>query len=179
MTNNLEKENPLVNERQVSGPSMDVTNTERVEAAYRATHTRLWRALVAFCGNEELASDAESEAFAQALRRGTAIKDPERWVWRASFHIARGLLAERSRLRVPAVSDPAEPASSAEFLSLLGSLSDQQRACVVLRYAGQLTPAEIADVLGTSSGTVRVQLHRAHANLRTAIKAERVREDLS
>ena len=60
--------------------------------------------------------------------------------------------------------------SLAEFLSLLGPLSDQQRACIVLRYAAQLNTAGIAAALGTSEGTVRVQLHRAHTTLRRTLK---------
>ena len=51
-----------------------------------------------------------------------------------------------------------------------GPLSDQQRACIVLRYAAQLDTAGIASALGTSEGTVRVQLHRAHATLRRTLK---------
>ena len=31
-----------------------------------------------------------AEAFAQALRRGTAIRDPRSWVWRAAYRIAAG-----------------------------------------------------------------------------------------
>ena len=57
-----------------------VGDMDRVEAAYRAVHTRLWRALLAFTGDAELASDAEAEAFAQALRRGDAVEDVEAWV---------------------------------------------------------------------------------------------------
>jgi hypothetical protein len=46
---------------------------------------RLWQALVAFAGDPELASDAVAETFAQALRRGEAMRDPARWVSRAAF----------------------------------------------------------------------------------------------
>ena len=46
--------------------------------------------------------------------------------------------------------------SIAEFLALLGTLSDQQRACVVLRYTGGFTSEEIAEMIGSSAGTVRV-----------------------
>ena len=59
--------------------------------------------------------------------------------------------------------------SMAEFLSLLSGLSAQQRACVALRYVGEYTAPEIGDLLGTSAGTVRVQLNRAHAVLRESI----------
>jgi hypothetical protein len=61
-----------------------------VEECYRAEHARLWRSLLLFSGDADLASDAVSEAFTQALHRGTAIRDLRRWVWRAAFAIARG-----------------------------------------------------------------------------------------
>jgi RNA polymerase sigma factor (sigma-70 family) len=54
-------------------------------------------------------------------------------------------------------------------LGLLGDLSPQQRACVALRYVGGYTSNEIGDLLATNAGTVRVQLHRAHATLRRTI----------
>ncbi len=59
--------------------------------------------------------------------------------------------------------------SLAEFLGLLGDLSPQQRACVALRYVGGYTSPEIGELLGTSTGTVRVHLHRVHAALRQTI----------
>jgi DNA-directed RNA polymerase specialized sigma24 family protein len=140
----------------------------RVEAAYRAAHPRLWRALLAFTGDAELASDAEAEAFAQVLRRGDAVDDVEAWVWRSAFRIASGLLAAWSSSADPGAVDGSMPAtgSVAEFLGLLTELSPQQRACVALRYVGEYTSSEIGELLGTSAGTVRVQLNRAHAALR-------------
>ena len=65
-------------------------------------------------------------------------------------------------------SAPAD-GSVAEFLGLLAGLSVQQRACVALRYVGEYTSVEIGEILGTSVGTVRVQLNRAHATLRHTI----------
>ena len=44
-----------------------------------------------------MADDAVAEAFAQALRRRSEIREPGRWVWRAAFRIARGELKRRSR----------------------------------------------------------------------------------
>jgi hypothetical protein len=37
------------------------------------------------------------EAFAQVLRRGDEVRDPERWIWPAAFRIAAGELKERRR----------------------------------------------------------------------------------
>lgn len=63
-----------------------------LERLYREDGARLWRALLAFSGDREVASDAVAEAFAQALGRGDAIRQPDRWVWRAAFRIAAGEL---------------------------------------------------------------------------------------
>ena len=72
--------------------------TGDVEAVYRSDGDRLWRALYAFTGDEDVASDAAAEAFAQALRRGSAIRDVRSWVWRSAFQIARGDLKRGSSL---------------------------------------------------------------------------------
>jgi RNA polymerase sigma factor (sigma-70 family) len=149
---------------------MRVATTDRVEAVYRAVHPKLWRSLLAVGGDRELASDAESEAFAQALRRGDAIDDVERWVWRSAFRILNGLLAARRRpIPFDAPSLLQAVTVDAEFLALLSDLTVQQRQIVVLRYIGQFTAPEIAEVLDSSAGSVRVQLHRAHNALRSAL----------
>ncbi len=150
---------------------MGVVMSERVDATYRRVHLPLWRALVSFSRDPELASDAESEAFAQALARGDAIDDVDRWVWKAAFRIATGMLAQRSpRLDVSDIDDGRIPFSAAEFLAELGDLSEQQRACVVLRYVGQFKSGEIAEILDTTTATVSVQLGRAHTALRSRLE---------
>lgn len=148
---------------------------DRVEQSYRRVHPRLWHALLAYSGDADLAGDAESEAFAQLLRRREAVRDPDAWVWRSAFRIAAGMLDERRRqtpLQAAPDPDPVHrDVSVVEFISQLDALSAQQRAVVVLRYVGRFTPAEIADLLDTSPGTVRVQLHRAHAQLAQRMEA--------
>jgi len=155
---------------------MRVLLSDPHDQLFRSEHDRLWRSLVAYCGDADVATEAEAEAFTQALARGDALNDPKAWLWRSAFKIAAGLLAERRRDRdtssiesrpdLPTAGESASDASLAEFVDLLQGLSEQQRSVVVLRYAAGFLPAEIADVLGTSPGTIRVQLHRAHAQLR-------------
>ena len=79
----------------------------------------------AYTGDAELASDAEAEAFAQALRRGEAVDDVAAWVWRSAFRIASGLLATRSRFNDlrPAEGSTSPGGSVAEFLGLLADLA--------------------------------------------------------
>jgi DNA-directed RNA polymerase specialized sigma24 family protein len=153
-----------------------VGDQDRVEAVFRTVHPRLWRSLLMFTGDAELASDAVAEAFAQVLRRGAAVEDVEAWVWRSAFRIAGGLLAARLGSTDLGQVDGSTPVtgSLAEFFGLLSDLSPQQRACVALRYVGDYTSPEIGELLGTSASTVRVHLKRAHATLRqTIMEAER------
>ena len=138
-----------------------------LEQLYREHGNRLWWALVAFSGDREIASDAESEAFAQALRRGEAIKDPLAWVWRAAFRIAAGEL-QRRRTVAPPLADPSYelPEPAAHVTQALRQLPPQQRAAVVLHYYADKPIREIAELLGTSSSTVAVHLHRGRNRLR-------------
>ena len=53
----------------------------------------------------------------------------------------------------------------------MASLSEQQRAVVFLTYWEDLAPAQVADLLGVSDGTVRKQLARARDQLRRILDA--------
>ena len=53
---------------------------DALEGFYRAERDKLWRALLLFCGDQEIASDAVAEAFAQALRRDAEIREIDRWI---------------------------------------------------------------------------------------------------
>lgn len=147
------------------------TDAALVEEAYREIHDRLWRSLLAFTGNPEVASDAEAEAFSQVLRRGDQVHDIVRWVWRAAFRIAAGMLqAERrhaSTLQSPSRCEESELSGLKELLS---GLSIQQQACVVLRHVADYDTRTIAGLLRTTPTVVRVQLHRAHSKLRSRLE---------
>src|SRR5690349_17379281 len=85
-----------------------VERDDGIEAVYRADSERLWRAIYAFSGDAEIASDAVAEAFAQVLHRGAAVRDPAAWTWRTAFRISAGALKDRRAAEQTA----AAPASS-------------------------------------------------------------------
>ncbi len=150
---------------------MPVRDDGVIERVYREDGARLWRSLVGYTGDRELATDAVAEAFAQALRRGEAIRDPQRWVWRAAFKIASGELSRRSRLRP--LGDVGQHRSitegsdiPAEVAELLGKLSARQRAVVVLCLYAGYSPKEVAAISGCAPGTVRMHLSQARRKLR-------------
>jgi DNA-directed RNA polymerase specialized sigma24 family protein len=73
----------------------DAAARSALEELYRAEGRRLWWALLAYSGDPDVASDAAAEAFAQALRRGSAVRDPRAWVWDVAFRVAAGELKRR------------------------------------------------------------------------------------
>jgi RNA polymerase sigma-70 factor, ECF subfamily len=77
--------------------TLDASPVATIEDVYRGHAVRMWRSVRAWSGDASIAEDAVAEAFAQALRRGPELRDPERWVWRAAYRIAAGLLVERRR----------------------------------------------------------------------------------
>ena len=138
-----------------------------LEGLYREHGKRLWWALVAFSGDREIASDAESEAFAQALRRGEAIRDPLAWIWRAAFRIAAGELQQRGR-QAPPLTEPMYelPEPAAEVTAALRQLPRSSGR----RWSSTTTrtdrSARSRRCMGTSASTVAVHLHRGRNRLR-------------
>src|SRR5687767_819050 len=137
-------------DRMVSVTAM-AEETHQLEALYRVDGARLWRALFAFAGDPEVASDSVAEAYAQALRRGTAVNDPQAWVWRAAFRIAAGELKKRSSTTSPIPdSGYLDHHVDMELMDALAQLPDRQRAAVVLFYYADVSVRDIARRTGTS-----------------------------
>jgi RNA polymerase sigma-70 factor (ECF subfamily) len=150
-----------------------VTAERGLEQLYRDDGARLWRALVAFSGDREVASDAVAEAFAQAIGRESQLRDPQRWVWRAAFRIAAGELKDRGRFRTRD-TDPSyemeEP--PARLIAGLARLSPNQRAALVLHYYAGYPTKEIAGIIGSSPATVRVHLSQGRKRLRRVMEEQ-------
>jgi RNA polymerase sigma factor (sigma-70 family) len=146
---------------------------DAVARVYREQGAKLWRSLLAYTGDREMASDALAEALAQALGRGAAIECPERWVWRAAFRIAAGELRNRSR-QVPISPrdshfyEMAEPA--VDLIRALARLSPNQRAVAILCLYADYRTRDVARILGITQTTVRVHLSQARRRLRTLLE---------
>jgi RNA polymerase sigma-70 factor (ECF subfamily) len=137
------------------------------EGLYNQEADRLWRALFALSGDTEIASDAVAESFAQAIRRGTAIRDPRAWVWKAGFRIATGELKRRSS-SVRTIPEGAyhDPEVDTELLAALAQLPLGQRAAVILHYYADAPVKEIARRTGMSQLSVRANLSRGRKRLK-------------
>jgi RNA polymerase sigma-70 factor, ECF subfamily len=150
---------------------------EYVGPVYRYCYRRL--------GTKELAEDATSQTFTQAIRGLEGFENRSFRAW--LFSIAYRVIIDIYRKRRPDttlenVADPSDPAPTPEetalaredgrhIRSLLASLTDDQRQVLELRLAG-LTGQEIADTLDRSVGSVRLLQHRAIQRLRTILNID-------
>jgi RNA polymerase sigma-70 factor (ECF subfamily) len=140
-----------------------------IEDLYRKHAAKLWRSLVAFTGDPDIASDAVAEAFAQVMARGEAVRDPGRWVWRVAYRFAAGQLQRRDLNDLDAArsvdaSDTIE--RDADLMSALAQLPQRQRAAIVLHYLVDLPTRDIARTLRVTPTTVRVLLLQGRRRLR-------------
>jgi RNA polymerase sigma factor (sigma-70 family) len=145
-----------------------------VETLYRSDAERLWRAIYAFSGDAEVASDAVAEAFAQLIRRGPSVRDPAAWAWRAAFRISVGALKARgvsagtaaAATTIADASTHVDRYANEDLLAALRRLPDAQRAAVILFYFADLPVGEIANRLGSNGLAVRANLSRGRRRLR-------------
>ena len=136
------------------------------DALYTLTGPRLWRAILAYTGGRrELTDDVVAEAFTRTLEHGRDVREPERYLYRVAFRLAAAELrrpADKSPIPEGAIRD--DPGLT-ELFDVLGHLSPGQRASVFLRYHADLPIKEVAHLMGTSPGVVRIHLFRARRTL--------------
>ena len=143
-----------------------------IEGIYREHGNRIWRALLAYSGDPEIASDATAEAFAQALSRGDDLRSPERWIWKAAFRIAAGQL-KSSRREVALVQAGSYELNGQdrELTDALKKLPTKQRGALVLFYYADRPIKEIARTLRSTGPAVRVHLSQGRKRLREMLEA--------
>lgn len=149
---------------------MDNSEANGLEGLYRAQGPNLWRAIVAYSGDPEIASDAVAEAFAQAIRRGDALLQPERWIWKVAFRVAAGALKGRSSASELPSGSYELPEDAFLMTSLLCRLPTKQRAALVLHYYADLPGQQIAEILGITVATVHVHLSQGRRRLRQLLE---------
>jgi RNA polymerase sigma-70 factor, ECF subfamily len=120
---------------------------------------------------EDLAQDAMTRAFVTLGQMGEAPANPRAWL----FRVASNLWIDEIRRRRPEapltdVPPPAavaaDPKAAREAAgSLIGQLSPQERAAVVLKDVFELSLEEVAEALATTVGSIKTALHRAREKL--------------
>jgi RNA polymerase sigma factor (sigma-70 family) len=158
-------------------------------ARYEAPLQRIVRGVV---GDEAEAEDVAQDAILAAYLNLDRLRNPaafSSWLYGIGLNLAR--MRVRSRRRAVSFDDvagsaadaeptPQQAIEAAELFSLvrasLEGLPDGQRDVVLLYYYEGLTCQEIAALLGLSTGSVRVRLHRARGRLRDRLRVLRPKE---
>ncbi len=152
----------------------------RIDAIYRLSY--------AIVGDEADARDATQETFIAAWRRIRELHDPERfdaWLQRIAVNSARMTLRARGRRRIREIpaGDVVALASAADSHrpersdgDLLGAaldrISTDQRTILVLHHLEGHGVAELAEILGIPTGTVKSRLHTARRALEEALATQ-------
>lgn len=144
-------------------------------------HERCLRETSRILRRREDAEEAAQEALLRAWRLRHHCRHPDTraaWVVKIARNEAFRVQARRCR-RVEQPAAPGMPWQDAlsprsfeeETLARLawedaiGRLDPRERALVILRYAGDITQASLAEALGLPESTVRVRLHRIRNRL--------------
>lgn len=132
---------------------MGTDETLSFDALYEDVGPRLWQAILGYTGGRlDLTDDIVAEAFARTLERGEAVRNREPYLYRVAFRLAAQELRRSPTVAaVPQIPVWDEPGLS-ELFDALGHLSPGQRAAVFLRYQADLPIADVARLMGTSSG---------------------------
>jgi RNA polymerase sigma-70 factor, ECF subfamily len=144
------------------------------EVIWRESGATIWRAVYAFAGGRrDVADDAVAEAFARAMSRGDAVRDPVAYLYRIAFRVASAEL-QRARQEPDVPESTFDPTTNGlpDLMRALRELTPAQRAAVFLHYRVDLPVREVAHLMGTSSAAVKVHLMRGRRRLRELLGEE-------
>jgi RNA polymerase sigma-70 factor (ECF subfamily) len=150
-------------------------NTANFTLLYRQYITQVYRYIISRVGNQADAEDLTSEVFLAAyegINRFDGQGSFPAWL----FTIARNKIVDSYRKNRPLVSLEGLPEQVAEevdplirlsqealidrLAQILPTMTDEQRSILQLRFAAELTHAQIAEVMGKSEGAIKMTYSR-------------------
>ena len=157
---------------------------ESFEDLYRRTFPRVYAYVASLLRARASAEEVTAQAFERAYRRRSSYRPGRGPVEAWLFGIARNAALDELRRRGrsarlfeedAADAEAAAPEDEADGLlrratvrAALASLDARERDLIALKFAGGLSNAEIARVLGTSESNAGTRLHRTIEKLRRA-----------
>jgi RNA polymerase sigma-70 factor (sigma-E family) len=158
---------------------MDKRQVRAFEEFAAESGTELLRIATLLTSDPYIAEDVYQETLQRLAARWSRVGSPKAFCRRVMFNLVIDQARARARrpreLELLEGSEPGDPRSAdphtavelrPALLSALDSLGVQQRAVLVLRYFDDLSEAEVAKLLGITTGTVKSTSSRAIAHLR-------------
>lgn len=142
---------------------------------------------LSYCHDRAAAEDVAQEAFLKAFRSSETVRNPNQmktWLYSIARFTAIDWLRKRRREHAAAetsrwealVEAPAPAAGEDDrggrVREALGSLKEDHREIMMLRYVKELSYAEIARVTGSTPSAVGEKLHRIREAVREKLKTE-------
>lgn len=161
------------------------------EVAWGDYYPRVLRHVRSVVRDADEAADLTQETFLRVYRARDSLRGQNAvlpWLYSIATHVCLDRLRQRTRqtqartdVDVEAVS-PSDPAPSAGLLAeqadmsecveaYVAGLSDGYRAVLLMHDVKGLTAREIGELLGESTGSVKIRLHRARKQLHAALEA--------
>lgn len=155
---------------------------------FQEHHGPLFRYLTRLCGDADAAADAAQEVFVRLIERPPADGVQRAWLYKVGTNLVlegsrtrtrRARLLETSPARAP-MADP-EPGAHERVETderrravrvALAALPDKERTALLMREEG-FSHREIAEMVGTTTGSVGTLLVRALDKLATALPLDR------
>jgi RNA polymerase sigma-70 factor (ECF subfamily) len=154
------------------------TDTLRPDELFRHAHPKLAGWVRRLVNDDGLADEIASEAFARLLTRPTPIERPQGYLYMTAANLVRDHWRKTERERraltkviagTPAAMETC-PAVDTELRALVTALPPRLREPILLHYYAGYGTREVAALLGRPEGTVKADLSRARAQLRTALR---------
>ena len=152
-------------------------NTDEIESLYRLHGAALVLFAAAICGDRSSGQDAVHHVFLRLMEQGRLeqVADVKAFL----FTCVRNAVLNSARRHARSVAIDADAAwfeppgrdyvGEASLRRALSGLTEEQRQVTVLHVWGELTFAQVAEVLGISSNTAASRYRYALAKLREAM----------
>jgi RNA polymerase sigma-70 factor (ECF subfamily) len=177
--------------------SIEGISSEGFDEIVKRHQRRVYRVLFLLLKDEDAAGTLTQECFLRAYRKRGSFRGEcsiETWLLRIAVNLSRdygksrrvwfwrkfigleatGASADKPRQFPSSQPSPERVVLAREQLAAVwtavASLSQQQRAIFLLRFAEEMPLAEIAEVLQLKVGTIKAQLFRATAKLRETVR---------
>jgi RNA polymerase sigma-70 factor, ECF subfamily len=183
----------LAGEAILSGVATSEPGVDGVLTALVQEHSRLvYRIAYAVLRRHHDAEDATQETFMRVLRYSSklaAVEDPKTWLARIAWRVAVDRSGHRGRQREIPLENPEKPLAeiaspetpaddtmhgaqiTAALERLIAALPEKLREPLVLSTIEEISPQEVAAMLGINEAAVRSRVFRARQILREKLAA--------
>ena len=183
---NREREGHLGDERDLIS-ALQAGREEAFEALVKKHQSEVYYLMLGMLRNHGDADEVTQKTFINVFRKIKGFRGDSSlrtWIMRIAMNLAKNHIRDRGRRPVQPVDElQADPGPDAQEMledysmrmrmkEAISMLPDAQREVVTLRTAQSLSFSEIAEIVGSSPGTARVNFHHAVKRLRRMLATE-------